>query len=78
MSVKSCDRLYKVFKAGAKARREGTSSPYKGDSLLHMFHSNGWVQEDLRIALCRSNPAYRTNQVAHDPELKAYLEKDKP
>ena len=50
------ERLYHYVKEGAKARQNGTSSPYAGNTLAHFLHATGWVQEDLRQGLMRADP----------------------
>lgn len=61
------DALYAIFKGGAAARRAHTSTPYAAaERLKSMLHSFGWVQEDLRLALMKHDPNYRTGQVAFD------------
>lgn len=65
------DRLHAIFKAGAKSRREGTTNPYPGGSLLGQIHNYGWVQEDLRLALMAKDSAYREQQERFDAAYPA-------
>ena len=55
-------RLYAFIKEGAHARINGTRCPYAINTVATMLHSVGWVQEDLRQALIRANPAYAASQ----------------
>ena len=59
------DRLHAAFKAGAKQRRDGTPTPYPARGLLSQVSTYGWVQEDLRLALMKADPAYRKGQEQH-------------
>lgn len=60
------DRLHAIFKAGAKSRRNGTTNPYPGGSILGQIFTYGWVQEDLRLALMIKDPVYREQQERFD------------
>ena len=53
--------LYGIIKEGMEARRTGARCKYN-TGLKHMLHSVGWVREDLRIALMRSDPSYAASQ----------------
>lgn len=51
-----------LINEGAKARREGTPNTYRGNSLEHLLHSQGWLKEDLRLALIDASPPYARSQ----------------
>lgn len=61
-----CEHLYAFVRDGARSRRNGTGNRYKGGSLAHVLSSIGWVQEDLRLALMRSDINYCMGQAAHE------------
>jgi hypothetical protein len=65
------DRAYEVVKQGAEARRNGTSNPYQPASIHSMLHAQGWLTEDLRIALMKSKPSYAEQQKAFGQGLDA-------
>lgn len=47
---------------GARARRDGTPNPYRGNTIEHMLHARGWLTEDLRLALIDASPSYARSQ----------------
>jgi hypothetical protein len=61
-----CDRLYRWQKEGQLARHTGAICPHRPDTLASFMHGSGWLTEDLRLALCRANPAYAWGQAQFD------------
>lgn len=55
-----------ILNEGSEARREGTNNPYKVNSIEHLLHAEGWLKEDLRLALIKADPKYAQSQLAHD------------
>lgn len=56
------EKLYVWQKEGVKSRQDLTPNPYKPNTLCSFMHTNGWLQEDLRIALMEANPTYEISQ----------------
>lgn len=50
-------------KEGAKARDDLTTCPYIGGTVQHYMHSQGWLQRDLQLGLCRADAGYRASQI---------------
>jgi len=63
-----CDRLYAILGEGQRARFLGQSNPYPANTLFSMMHSIGWLQEDLRRGLMRSDQKYREEQERFERE----------
>lgn len=47
---------------GARARRDGTPNPHRGNTIERMLHARGWLTEDLRLALIDASPSYARSQ----------------
>lgn len=60
----SVEYFYEVMKAGSRARDTGAVSPYSTRTIEHFLHIQGWLTRDLQLALARSNPRYRAQQIA--------------
>ena len=67
--------LYAKLQEGEEARKIGKCNPYKPNTLSNMLHSYGWVREDLRIALMRSNENYEKGQNSCGQGLDSIEEK---
>lgn len=63
---RECDLLYALHKQGARARHTGESNPHPSNTIASFMHSGGWLTEDLRRALCRSNRDYAWGQAQFD------------
>jgi hypothetical protein len=57
------EALERWSKEGAKSRDDLTVCPHPGGSLAHYMHSQGWLQRDLQLALCRADAGYRASQI---------------
>ena len=55
---------YAIVKEGVFARRNGGRCPYAGNTIRHFLHSQGWLTEDLRIALMKADSKYEADQAA--------------
>lgn len=64
--VAICDRLYAWQKEGRLSRHTGARNPYPPNSIAAFMHGSGWLTEDLRLALCRADPAYAWGQAQFD------------
>lgn len=51
-----CDRLYAFVKEGSRLRKSGGPCQHAANTIAHMLSSIGWVQEDLRQGLMKSDP----------------------
>jgi len=51
-----------LLNEGSEARRHGTHNPHKGNSIEHLLHAEGWLKEDLRLALIDASPSYARSQ----------------
>lgn len=69
--------LYSIIAEGKDNRRTGKHNKYPGNSLYHMLSSTGWVYEDLRIALMKSNPQYEKGQAQHGNGLQSIKESNR-
>lgn len=58
----TCTAAYAIIKEGVEARRLGIPCPYAGNTLRHFLHTQGWLIEDLRIALMKADPIYAKGQ----------------
>lgn len=65
-------RIADLIQEGVMARRNNTGpNPYGGQSVEHMLHSTGWVQEDLRLGLAERDPeGYGKTQAGRGPEYE--------
>lgn len=57
--------IYARLQEGERNRRMGRINNHGGNSLSHMLVSYGWVKEDLRLALIKSNESYALGQLSN-------------
>jgi hypothetical protein len=68
--------MYLYVREGIEGRRTGASNKHPADTIAYFLSAQGWLQEDLRITLMRSNPTYEAGQHAagqglvHLPRIK--------
>lgn len=67
---------YAKIKEGIAARQDPAfgPSPYPGNTLAHMLSAEGWLREDLRIALMNAKPSYLWGQATHDAYARKLYE----
>lgn len=71
------DWIYAKLREGERNRRVGGVNNHPGNSLAHMLVAYGWVKEDLRLALIKSNETYALGQLSsprHDLEVGCLVE----
>jgi hypothetical protein len=62
---------YEIIVEGALSRRNGTTNNYRANTLRHFLSAQGWLVEDLRIALMKANPTYEKGQAAFGQGLES-------
>lgn len=71
------DAVYRIICEGARSRADLSANPYAADTVQYLLHVQGWLQEDLRLALIASSPSYAAGQAGGERWFDKFLSEGK-